>query len=304
MPYLWRSSQQLSLLVRSDCQPSLEQIHLNSTVRQVHALSNGSAGSRTVAKMVERFGINISRYKAGKIMSQLGLVSSQRPKHTYNKSGKEHVVIPNRLNREFNVSQPNKVWCGDVTYIWIGNRGAYITADTGFANAANMEYLHKNTLNAYIPDNQFRSHDPKFADQKIKHGKRHQKPKKDRVKVVIPASEFNFDPVNLTFICPSGEKLSLIGLRDDEYGNPKAFFHGRLLQCRHCKIKEQCMQNPESADHRKGSGRQVSFILNDKRKPNYTDWMKHRVDSDYGKYIYSHRMSVIEPVFANIRTQK
>ncbi|GAA6169762.1 hypothetical protein NBRC116591_35730 [Sessilibacter corallicola] len=64
------------------------------------------------------------------------------------------------------------------------------------------------------------------------------------------------------------------------------------------------MQNPTSVDHRKGSGRQVSFILNDKRKPNYTGWMKHRVDSDYGKYIYSHRMSVVEPVFANIGTQK
>ncbi|GAA6170323.1 transposase [Sessilibacter corallicola] len=183
-------------------------------------------------------------------------------------------------------------------------KNTIITADTGFANEANMEYLYRNNLNAYIPDNQFRSRDPKFVDQKTKHGKRHQKPKKDRAKRVIPASEFNFDPVKLTCICPSGEMLSLIGLRDNECGNPKAFFHGRLLQCRHCKIKEQCMQNPESADHRKGSGRQVSFILNDKRKPNYTDWMKHRIDSDYGKYIYSHRMSVVEPVFANIGTQK
>jgi len=32
--------------------------------------------------------------------------------------------------------------------------------------------------------------------------------------------------------------------------------------------------------------------------------MKHRVDSKEGKYIYSHRMSVVEPVFANIGTQK
>ncbi len=110
----------------SNHQPSLEQIHLNSAVRQVHALSNGSAGARTVAKMIERFGINISRYKAGKVMGQLGLISSQRPKHTYKKTGKEHVTIANKLNRQFTVSQPNKVWCGDVTYIWIGNRWAYL----------------------------------------------------------------------------------------------------------------------------------------------------------------------------------
>jgi len=32
--------------------------------------------------------------------------------------------------------------------------------------------------------------------------------------------------------------------------------------------------------------------------------MKHRVDSDKGKLIYSHRMSVVEPVFGNIGLNK
>nr|WP_245543215.1 transposase [Oceanospirillum maris] len=50
--------------------------------------------------------------------------------------------------------------------------------------------------------------------------------------------------------------------------------------------------------------RQVSFPLNDKRLPSYTDWMKHRVDSPHGKQIDSHRMSVVEPVFGNIGTNK
>ena len=30
-----------------------------------------------------------------------------------------------------------------------------VTADTGFANEANMQYLHENEIDAYIPDNQF-----------------------------------------------------------------------------------------------------------------------------------------------------
>ncbi len=64
------------------------------------------------------------------------------------------------------------------------------------------------------------------------------------------------------------------------------------------------MKNPDSPNDRKGHGRQVSFMLDAKRKPNYTDWMKHRVDSEKGKQIYSHRMSVVEPVFANIGTNK
>ena len=90
----------------------------------------------------------------------------------------------------------------------------------------------------------------------------------------------------------------------DPLGHLKLFFEGRLSQCRACAMKDKCMRNPASADTRKGHGRQVSFILNDKRTPTFTDWMKHRVDSPQGKQIYSHRMSVVEPVFGNIGYNK
>ena len=66
--------------------------------------------------------------------------------------------------------------------------------------------------------------------------------------------------------------------------------------------KTKPLRTPNS---RTGHGRQVSFILEkSQRAPNYTDWMKQRVDSEQGKYIYSHRMSVVEPVFGNIGTNK
>ena len=64
------------------------------------------------------------------------------------------------------------------------------------------------------------------------------------------------------------------------------------------------MKNPSAANHRKGAGRQVSFITNKATQSPYTEWMKHRVDSAEGKQIYSHRMSVVEPVFGNIGTNK
>ena len=187
--------------------------------------------------------------------------------------------------------------------------GTVVTADTGFANEDNMRYLHENKINAYVPDNRFRQRDPKFFNQKVKYGKRHQNEvpksaKSHHSKAVIPASEFQFDPVNKTCVCPAGEVISYRGERNDINGKTKAWFEGRLLQCRHCDLKHQCMKNPSAADHRKGAGRQVSFMLEAQRKPNYTDWMKHRVDSAYGKQVYSHRMSVVEPVFGNIGTNK
>ena len=36
----------------------------------------------------------------------------------------EHIAIPNRLERQFAVTEPNQVWCGDVTHIWTGKRWA------------------------------------------------------------------------------------------------------------------------------------------------------------------------------------
>ena len=181
-----------------------------------------------------------------------------------------------------------------------------ITADTGYANEANMQYLHDNHINGYIPDNQFRKRDPRFADQQTKYGKRLPTTNKPEVRGdVLPASAFAFNPVNKTCVCPAGEVMWLRREAKDAHGHDKLFFEGRLTKCRVCDLKHRCMRHPESANHRKGHGRQVSFIVKKgQRAPNYTDWMKQRVDSDKGKLIYSHRMSVVEPVFANIETNK
>ena len=59
-------------------------------------------------------------------MKNLGLVSKQPPNHSYKKAAQPHVEIPNKLSREFDVKHPNKVWCGDITYVWVGKRWAYL----------------------------------------------------------------------------------------------------------------------------------------------------------------------------------
>ncbi|TCS34668.1 IS1182 family transposase [Reinekea marinisedimentorum] len=179
-----------------------------------------------------------------------------------------------------------------------------VTADTGFANEQNMKMLNRHKINAYIPDNKFRSRDPKFQDQKQKYGKRKAHLRKTKPKSLFPATDFIFDPQTKTCICPAGNKLSNRGERPIENGTDKIYFEGRLSQCKNCSLKHQCMKNPSAADHRKGAGRQVSFIVNKATQSPYTEWMKHRVDSAEGKQIYSHRMSVVEPVFGNIGTNK
>lgn len=176
-----------------------------------------------------------------------------------------------------------------------------ITADTGFANEDNNRYLRDSGINAYIPDNQFRSRDPKFKHQKAKYGKRHQENIKG-VKKVLPAGEFTFDLKDKTCVCPAGNTMWLMNDYKVHESRRKLFFEGKLTDCRRCTLKDQCMRNPDSANDRTGHGRQVSITY--KIGKTATDWMKKRVDSREGKTIYGHRMSVVEPVFGNICVNK
>lgn len=105
---------------------SPEQIKLRAEVKRYHTLSGGSAGARSLADMLTTAGYPLSRYRAGKLMVELNLVSCQIPHHSYKKASKEHVEIPNILSRQFDVIEPNTYWCGDVTYIWTGTRWAYL----------------------------------------------------------------------------------------------------------------------------------------------------------------------------------
>lgn len=97
-----------------------------SALKEAFYASRCSAGARTLATILTQKGFTLNRYYAAKAMKQLGLVSKQPRKKVTNTVEKLHDLIPNRLNRQFNVDKPNQVWCGDVTCIWVGSRWAYL----------------------------------------------------------------------------------------------------------------------------------------------------------------------------------
>ncbi|MDC9594948.1 IS3 family transposase, partial [Xenorhabdus sp. IM139775] len=106
--------------------PDAERVKLKSLVREAFNESNGSAGARSIATMVTAKGLPLGRWRAGKLMAEMGLTSRQQKKHRYSHREQEHIDIPNFLDRQFTVTEPNQVWCGDVTYIWTGKRWAYL----------------------------------------------------------------------------------------------------------------------------------------------------------------------------------
>ncbi|BCD97697.1 transposase [Marinagarivorans cellulosilyticus] len=99
---------------------------LAKAVQEAFDLSYGSAGARTIARIVSNDELDLSRYRAAKVMNKLSLKSRQPPKTPRKMGKKEHVTVGNHLNREFDVDAPDKVWCTDVTYIWTGDGWSYL----------------------------------------------------------------------------------------------------------------------------------------------------------------------------------
>ncbi len=100
-----------------------------SELRCLFNESRGSTGSRALMSMMRALGHQVGRFKVRRLMKEAGLVSKQPGAHRYQVARSELPDIPNLLAREFDVQQPNQVWCGDITYVWAGGRWHYLAAE-------------------------------------------------------------------------------------------------------------------------------------------------------------------------------
>lgn len=105
-----------------------ERVYLRSEVSRLFTLSRNSAGSRTLVDMMRELGHQVGRFKVRRLMKEAQLISKQPGSHRYKHATVERPDIPNHLHRAFDVDAPNQVWCGDITYIWAGQRWCYLAA--------------------------------------------------------------------------------------------------------------------------------------------------------------------------------
>lgn len=185
----------------------------------------------------------------------------------------------------------------------IFKNGALLTADTGHSSERNMEYLYQEEINSVVPDTQFRQRDPIFKESDFvkNHKVLRQKTRKDKPKgkYGYPSDKFTLNREAQICVCPNGHEMLYHG--DHFIINNKRYmrFKSYLKHCRACPLQSECMKKPL-----KEHGRQVSFLVEEESNTNYLDLMKARIDSEQGKQDYARRMWTIEPVFANITSNK
>lgn len=100
--------------------PKAEQDHvLAKKLRQLFNESRGVYGSRRLTNALKTQGVQVGRYKVRRLMQDLNLVA-RYPKRFKVTTDSRHSesISPNKLDRQFSVSQPNQVWTTDITYVW------------------------------------------------------------------------------------------------------------------------------------------------------------------------------------------
>jgi putative transposase len=91
---------------------------VKARMKAVFKQSRSSYGSRRMLEQLRSEGHRIGRYKVRRLMRQLGLKAKARRRYKVTTDSRHSFpVAANLLQRRF-VTEPNKVWAADISYVW------------------------------------------------------------------------------------------------------------------------------------------------------------------------------------------
>ena len=156
-----------------------------------------------------------------------------------------------------------------------------VLADNSYFSLTNLQACINENLNAYIPDQQFRQRDRRFAEGEPK----------------FSAADFIYDAQTDSYTCPAGQTLKRTS--DIKRDGQKYYrsYAASAKACQDCSLRQQCLS-------KKTSKRRMLSVFYDKELAEYSHQMMQKIDTDVGRQKYHQRFGIIEPVFANIREQK
>ena len=100
---------------------------LSADAKTVFKASGETYGSRRMSRALRALGHPVGRSQARSLMCKLGLrVRPTRRFKVTTDSKHNRPVAPNVLAREFDVKSPDRVWAGDITFLWTQQGWLYL----------------------------------------------------------------------------------------------------------------------------------------------------------------------------------
>jgi putative transposase len=98
-------------------------------LKELHRQSSGSYGTRRLSAGLKKNNFNVGRHKTRRLMREINIVCKQRKRFRVTTDSNHRLSIAdNKLNRNFEVLEKNKVWVADITYLWTQEGWLYIAA--------------------------------------------------------------------------------------------------------------------------------------------------------------------------------
>lgn len=104
---------------RPESRRSVANRALLTDLRAIHQESRQTYGSPRIWQTLVQQGQVVGEHRVARLMRHDGLrAKTVKPWRATTHSSHHLPVVANTLDRQFTVSQPNRVWAGDLTYIW------------------------------------------------------------------------------------------------------------------------------------------------------------------------------------------
>jgi len=176
-------------------------------------------------------------------------------------------------------------------------KGRQFTADSNYYSHANLALCQVESLDAYIPDMQFRKRDERFREQqRFKNGV-HPRKRTTAKEKTFTAADFVFDETRQIYLCPQGKVLKRGARSQRNRYRAYDIYRARQEDCDNCRLRSRCLSKTNTPR------RNLSIEVGG-QQPSLIEQMKARIDTPEGRRIYARRLAIVEPVFANIRIQK
>ena len=170
-------------------------------------------------------------------------------------------------------------------------REAKLSADCNYHSEANLKACEEHGVDAYIPDNHFRQRDARFASQE-RHKSEHRKKKG-----AFGIERFRYNPDKDTYTCPQGKELTCQSASHSTGdGHRYRRYRSKARDCANCPLRRACIAR---------GGRRKSLALPvGGAAGTRTARMRAKIDTPEARTIYGRRLAIVEPVFANLRSNK